>query len=61
MTTFSYTLELDDGDHSTLSTALAMLKKNCLGQLETTLNRPGEIHPALTRFTIQFGDRISVN
>ena len=40
MTTFSYTLELDDGEHSTLGTALAMLKNDCLEQLEATPGAP---------------------
>ena len=40
MTTFSHTITLDDSERSTLSTALAMLKDDCLEQLETTPGAP---------------------
>ena len=40
MTTFSHTITLDDGERSTLGTALAMLKENCLEKLETTPGAP---------------------
>lgn len=40
MTTFSHTITLDDSEHSTLSTALAMLKDDCLEQMETNPGAP---------------------
>ena len=42
MTTYSYTITLDDSEHSTLSAALAMLKDDCLEQLETAPGAPYE-------------------
>ena len=35
MTTFSYTITLDDGECFTLGTALALLKEDCLEQMAT--------------------------
>ena len=46
MTTFSYTITLDDGECFTLGTALAMLKEDCLEQMETD---PGPPHKAFLR------------
>ncbi len=40
MTTFGYTITLSDGEHTTLCAALAMLKDDCLEQLETTPGAP---------------------
>jgi hypothetical protein len=40
MTTFNYTITLNDGEHTTLCAALAMLKDDCLEQLETTPGAP---------------------
>ena len=40
MTTFSYTITLDGGEHTTLCAALAMLKGDCLEQIETTPGAP---------------------
>ena len=40
MTTYSYTIELDDSERITLRSALDMLKNDCLEQLEATPGAP---------------------
>lgn len=44
MTTFSHTITLSDGERSTLSAALAMLKEDCLDRLEITPGAPCKAH-----------------
>lgn len=55
MTTFSYTITLDDGEHTTLCAALAMLKNDCLEQLETT---PGAPYKARLRNIERIGKKL---